>query len=325
MPTNILFIAAFETPFIRKDLDFLRSQYRVTPLIGHGLLQAFRILLAVPRHNVIFGWFASVYTSIGILCGKAFFKRTIVQLGGVDMAKEERIRYGIWTSRWKSAIVRTAIRNAHVVLAVDSSLMDEARIRSGYDGRNLACLPTGYNADVWTPSGPKDKRVLCVASAPTEARLAIKGVDILLTAAQMLPEVKFIVVGIGPDIIQTMQGFPNVEVRGWVEQVEVLQLMRTSWVYCQPSRREGLPNALCEAMLCGCIPVATAVGGNPRAVGNAGLLVPPDDAQALANAIKTALSLSDEYSRMAREHVVKNFPTSKRNEGLKEFIEGRVG
>lgn len=57
-------------------------------------------------------------------------------------------------------------------------------------------------------------------------------------------------------------------------------------VLCSDS--EGLSNALLEYMLRGCVPVATRVGGNPEAVtdGVTGLLTPPDDAPALASALR---------------------------------------
>ena len=46
----------------------------------------------------------------------------------------------------------------------------------------------------------------------------------------------------------------------------------TSQFYIQASRLEGLPNALCEAMLCECIPIGNSVFGIPSAIGNTGML-----------------------------------------------------
>jgi glycosyltransferase involved in cell wall biosynthesis len=56
-----------------------------------------------------------------------------------------------------------------------------------------------------------------------------------------------------------------------------------------PSRSEGVPLALLEAMAAGRPVVATAVGGNPFALGDAGLLVPPDAPKPLAAAIARVL------------------------------------
>jgi glycosyltransferase involved in cell wall biosynthesis len=56
-------------------------------------------------------------------------------------------------------------------------------------------------------------------------------------------------------------------------------------VYCHPSRYEGLGLALIEAMLAGLPCVASRVGGIPEVLGDCGLLVPPDDPDALADAL----------------------------------------
>ena len=57
--------------------------------------------------------------------------------------------------------------------------------------------------------------------------------------------------------------------------------------YAQFSRSEGLPNALCEGMLYGCIPLGTKVGGIPAAIGNLGLLMDEWDVKTAAEYVKT--------------------------------------
>ncbi|MCW5891713.1 MAG: glycosyltransferase [bacterium] len=63
-------------------------------------------------------------------------------------------------------------------------------------------------------------------------------------------------------------------------------------VFVLPSREEGMSNALMEAMAAARPVVATAVGGNPEVLagGRLGRLVPPDDAPALADAIRDLLA-----------------------------------
>ena len=56
-------------------------------------------------------------------------------------------------------------------------------------------------------------------------------------------------------------------------------------VFVLPSRWEGLSNAILEASAAGLPVIATAVGGTPAILGDAGLLVPPDDVGALADAL----------------------------------------
>jgi len=66
-------------------------------------------------------------------------------------------------------------------------------------------------------------------------------------------------------------------------------------VFVQPSRSEGLPLSILEAMAAGLPVVATAVGGIPEAVvaGETGALVPPADPAALAEALRSLLERPD--------------------------------
>jgi glycosyltransferase involved in cell wall biosynthesis len=83
-------------------------------------------------------------------------------------------------------------------------------------------------------------------------------------------------------------------------------------VYCQPSRREGLPNVVLEAMAAGLPVVATAVDGTPEVVidEQTGLLAPPGDPTAMANCLGRLLASDDlrrDLGRRAREHVRQHF------------------
>jgi glycosyltransferase involved in cell wall biosynthesis len=81
---------------------------------------------------------------------------------------------------------------------------------------------------------------------------------------------------------------------------DVADLLAGSDVFVMPSRREGLGVAALEAMAAGRAIVATNVGGLGEAVVHerTGLLVPPDDARALAVAIARVI-----YNPALREHL----------------------
>jgi len=107
-------------------------------------------------------------------------------------------------------------------------------------------------------------------------------------------------------------------------RAELLRFYQRARIYCQPSRREGLSNALCEAMLCGCIPVATDVGGTAGAVGDTGFVVPSSDPVALADAVDAARSSSKDGAK-ARERVRALFPKERRERRLKEVVRSLAG
>jgi len=92
----------------------------------------------------------------------------------------------------------------------------------------------------------------------------------------------------------------NFEFTGFVEADQLPEYYRSAHVFCSPAQFEGgVANVYLEAMACGCPVVASTAGGGPEAVTAAetGLLVPPDDVAATADAIDQILS--DSHKRQA--------------------------
>jgi glycosyltransferase involved in cell wall biosynthesis len=152
--------------------------------------------------------------------------------------------------------------------------------------------------------------------------LKVKGVGLLLDAARLLPAIPFLLIGIDERLLDAVsRNAPaNVEVRGRVDRGQLLALYRRAQVYCQPSMIEGLPGAVCEAMLCGCIPVGTDVGGMRTAIDDAGFLVPPGDAPRLADGILKAMASLPGASVKARDAIAPRFTRERREEGLRRVI-----
>lgn len=318
---SVVLISAFDAPFIAEDADILASgRYDVTRLTGSGPAALGRAVLSGLTTDVVFCWFLSVYGAAALLAGSLPGRRSVLVLGGVDTARDRDLGYGLWLSPWKSFLARRALRRADRVLVVSPNLRDEVVRLAGYPGDNITVLPTGYDADFWTPAPQSDRSsrrgVLCVAAADETVRLRVKGVDILTRAAGLMPDVPFTVVGVDPALARSLGAPPNVGFVPRVERSGLLHHYREAKVYCQPSRREGLPNALCEAMLCGCIPVGTGVGAIPEAVGETGFIAGSGDPGEIAAAIGRALSASDDLGASARERIARLFPAGKRRSEL---------
>jgi glycosyltransferase involved in cell wall biosynthesis len=75
------------------------------------------------------------------------------------------------------------------------------------------------------------------------------------------------------------------------ERNDIPELMRGLDLFVLPSLREGISNTILEAMASGLPVIATNVGGNPELVvdGETGMLVPPSDPIAMADAIHSYL------------------------------------
>ncbi|HXT22856.1 MAG TPA: glycosyltransferase family 4 protein, partial [Thermoanaerobaculia bacterium] len=92
----------------------------------------------------------------------------------------------------------------------------------------------------------------------------------------------------------------HVELAGSLPRPAAMARLFEADVFCLPSTYEGLPLAILEAMAAGLPVVATAVSGNPEAVedGTTGLLVPPESAAALADALIALLTDPERRRRM---------------------------
>ena len=104
------------------------------------------------------------------------------------------------------------------------------------------------------------------------------------------------------------------DLRGYVALEDgLLSLYRESNVFLHVSWTEGLPQVLFEAFASGLPMVATAVGGVPDGVGDAGLLVPPGDADAAVAALERVAAerqvreqLIERGLEHAREHTIES-------------------
>ena len=91
-----------------------------------------------------------------------------------------------------------------------------------------------------------------------------------------------------------------IALRGRMAKLEIAALMRTSDLLVLPSRFENQPCAIIEAMTSGLPVVSTTVGAIPEMVGpDDGILVPPQDPAALADALEQALARRDSFDRPA--------------------------
>jgi glycosyltransferase involved in cell wall biosynthesis len=94
---------------------------------------------------------------------------------------------------------------------------------------------------------------------------------------------------------------------------EVPEYLRAADVFALPSRREGLPVALLEAMACGLPCVASRLPGSTDAIvedGKNGILVPVGDVEALAGAMATVLRNAEYASALgtaARATITRRF------------------
>jgi len=125
-----------------------------------------------------------------------------------------------------------------------------------------------------------------------------KGLDIALRAAAMaartVPGLEFLIAGSGDDrprlerLAADLGLQERVRFLGFVSEAEKLSLLRSSWAHVFPSPKEGWGIANVEAAACGTPAIASDSPGLRESVlnGETGILVPHNDPEAMANAMR---------------------------------------
>nr|WP_155073144.1 glycosyltransferase family 4 protein [Streptomyces taklimakanensis] len=235
-------------------------------------------------------------------------------------------------ARLTRLVERRVVRSARVVLGTTSDLVDRARRHGARDARLTPVSPavpragSGGPPDLPLPAplpargrGPADgaeverekKRAeLGVTGRPlvvSVGRLVPRqGHSTLLTASRawrrLDPPPLLAVVGEGPErpVLQRRIEAEDLPVRLLGRREDALELPAIADVVVLPARWEGRALVAQEALRAGVPLVATAVGGVPELVGDAALLVPYGDADALADAVAGLLADSRLRRRLAR-------------------------
>ena len=95
------------------------------------------------------------------------------------------------------------------------------------------------------------------------------------------------------------------------ERNDIPALLNTLDIFCLPSRSEGFPNVVGEAMACALPCVVTDVGDAKKIIGNTGKVVPIENPLALAEGIIEFIIMGDkkrlEYGIRARDRIINNY------------------
>lgn len=228
-------------------------------------------------------------------------------------------------SAWRMMMERTTARWVDRVVCVSQSVATFARSEAGIEDRKLCVIPNGidmsafssqHSIDVAPPGLPSGRRMITVVGRLHPQ----KGIDRLLQIAprflQAVPDADLVIVGQGPEegalrqLAESTNILSRVHFLGW--RGDVPQILRYSSLLVLPSRWEGMPNAVLEAMAAGLPVVATEVEGLSELLGAAAALqlVPLEDDGLLADRIATLLQdprQAQELGRLNRVRVESDF------------------
>ncbi|NTW34499.1 MAG: glycosyltransferase family 4 protein, partial [Bacteroidetes bacterium] len=153
-----------------------------------------------------------------------------------------------------------------------------------------------------------------------------KGVDVVLELAKHFPEYTFKIIGMNESFKSSLTIPENVICYSFLESEQYKKLLSETEFYLQLSIYEGFPNALCEAMLSGCIPIGSLVAAIPNIISDTGFVINKKDLTEIFSTIKKITSLDEfrknELANNARQRIIDNYDLSKREQSFLKLISG---
>jgi glycosyltransferase involved in cell wall biosynthesis len=226
-----------------------------------------------------------------------------------------------------------------------------ARVRSRYGvpPAKIARIFNPIDLRVWVPMDQRQARESL--GIPSHAQVVAwhgrvvihkKGLDVLLAAWEQIcrdhsqEDLRLLVLGTGDDASEFQRRLAPLRGVTWVNQfvhagAEVARWLSAADVYAFPSRHEGFPMALIEAMACG-LPVVAAEADGVQDIleggeASGGLVVPRDSAPALGQALDELLSDPDrrrELGRRARRRAEAACSSAAIGRQLRLLLRGRA-
>ncbi|WP_298635756.1 glycosyltransferase family 4 protein [uncultured Umboniibacter sp.] len=239
----------------------------------------------------------------------ATFHHPITRDLKLALEAEDSWRMRLLIRRWHSFLgmqKRVVPKLRHVVAVSQVSKEDISRdFKLASD--HLGLVYNGIDTEVFVPSKELPRlanTIVCTASADAPLKGLKYLLEALATVRQHNPDIRLILVGRPkPDgdnaKLITQLGLGDIiDIRSDISTEELVGLYQQASIVVCPSLYEGFGLPAGEAMACG-TPVISARGGAlPEVVGEAGVLVPVADADALAQAINTLMADPCERERL---------------------------
>jgi glycosyltransferase involved in cell wall biosynthesis len=212
--------------------------------------------------------------------------------------------------RWYSFIrmqLKVAKKFSHIITVSQFTKKDIAKEFS-LDENKFRVVHNGINNEFFYPkqNGPRPENSIIVTNS---ADTPLKGLNFLLEAVAQIRKkqpIKLTVIGqpkkngIVENLVSKLDIADIVHFTGRIDNEEFAGYYAKATIAVVPSLYEGFGIPAAEAMACGVPLITTSGGALPEVVGDAGIIVPPADAGALADSITYLFSHSGERKKYAQ-------------------------
>ncbi len=297
------------------------------PVYGFRRLDTARQLLA-------FAWWCRTH-QIAVLHTCELYSNIFALPAGALASVPVRIgsRRGFVEAPGLQRLQRASYSKANRVVANSQAAAERLRLEDVPEEK-IVVIPNGIDPSLFPPReySSRPRRIAMVACLREEKRI-----DVLISAVPQIlarcPDAEFLITGDGTCREQLVALARELGVLSRVQFLghrdDVPAVLSQADVFVLPSRSEALPNSIMEAMAAGLPVVASAVGGIPELVdeGRTGRLVPPGDANALAEALLSLLEQperAEAFGRAARRKLEHTYSFDRMVEQFEQLYQSEL-
>ncbi len=320
---------------MRRDLSSSENRegvfiYRVWPFLGYTRFYRFAMFNALVwffiRHrgefNIIHAHALTHLSVLSIFLGKIFGKKSLLKVATAgDITKISR------SSLFKSRMLIRLFHYADIFISLSGDIKEEM-LSAGVSEDKICSVFNGVNVSKFCPVDSNVKQAKRKQASSSYDKIVLftgrlvkrKGVDVLLRAWKQVsakhPQAHLFLLGFGEEMDSLKRLSAEYEINASVsflgKRDDVLDYFQMADIFVIPSRIEGNPNVLLEALACGLPVVGSSISGIREVIDDRinGILVPPGDAVGLAE--KIVFLMNDQKAciklgQNARESALLNF------------------
>ena len=335
---NIIFIYPKLFTFIKTEIKILESEFNVISIKQNWsnkiilpfnfFIQFFFLIFNLHKSNIILVSFGGYWSFFPALFGRMFNKKVAIVVHGTDCVSFPEINYGNLRSSLMSWFTKKSYQLSNLILPVSESLVytentyySREKLKFGYTYhlKNIKTpykvIPNGLITEDWE-SNCVEKQMNTFITVMTNDQIKRKGGDLIIEAAKELKHCTFYFAGTNNFKSEDIH-LENVKFLGKLTPAELKKYYNKTQFYLQLSNFEGFGVAICEAMLCKCVPIVSDVNFLPEIIGDSGFVLRKRNKKMLIGLLEEAMSSKiEELSKLSKQRIKQEFSVKKRKEML---------
>lgn len=346
---SIIYVYPSRTSFILRDIEILNEKHKIKEYffkvfnkkkVPWEFIRQFVFFIRnIKKTDAVICHFAGFSSMLPALLCKLFNKPCFIIVAGNDASNFPSFKYGNYTRKLLKFATSISLKYATHIMPVHESLhfQEYTYYKGGEPAQGYAhfCKSAvkvpftpvyyGFNADVFQPNLNVERKpmtFLTVGNLSEKYSYRRKGYDLILELAKLRPDINITLVGW--DGKRKFDTTENVTLLPFMNQNELITEFSKHRFYFQVSIMEGFPNALAEAMLCGCIPIGSNVSGIPHIIGETGYILKKRDVDQLSLIIDQIKSTSSDelniLSMLSRQKIQSEYTCERRNNEISRLL-----